>query len=315
MFFKIFINNQTAEEEADLFYWTQGSGYPVYKDYVVFVTDPDGHRSKQDLWLAMHPNPKQQFGCYLKWLGSASIEHGPNESWQPTNLTTNCVIGQWGVVKEIEMLSKLRHVHLVSLIGYCNENGEMVLVYDYMTRGTLREHLYKTNNPLLSWETRLNICIGAAKGLHYLHTGAKRTIIHRDVKSTNILLDENWVAKVSDFGLSKNGQDCYRRGTLAEIIDEKISDQIAPGCLRKFGEVANSCLHPEGCERPAMDEVVWGLEFALELQKGAQKIGGNVSDAMSENQEVSFLIQEEVSTMNDNGIENKGNVAEKSVLQ
>ncbi|KAI3760860.1 hypothetical protein L1987_51260 [Smallanthus sonchifolius] len=54
--FKIFINNQTAEVEADLFYWTQGSGYPVFKDYIVFVSDPDGRRSKQDLWVALHPN-------------------------------------------------------------------------------------------------------------------------------------------------------------------------------------------------------------------------------------------------------------------
>ncbi|XP_047326823.1 receptor-like protein kinase FERONIA [Impatiens glandulifera] len=118
--------------------------------------------------------------------------------------------GEKEFISEIETLSKLRHTHLVSLIGYCNDGNEMILVYEYMERGTLADHLHKNKRDgsregdatPLTWKERLNICLGAARGLDYLH---KYEVIHRDVKSENILVDLNWVAKIADFGICKVG--------------------------------------------------------------------------------------------------------------
>ncbi|KAI4385707.1 hypothetical protein MLD38_003700 [Melastoma candidum] len=108
---------------------------------------------------------------------------------------------------EIEMLSHLRHRHLISLVGYCDEQHEMIIVYEFMEKGPLKNHLYGSSLPSLCWKKRLEICIGSAKGLHYLHTGSSKAIIHRDVRSENVLLDQNFMAKLADFGASRTGPE------------------------------------------------------------------------------------------------------------
>ncbi|KAI3445520.1 hypothetical protein Pfo_002185 [Paulownia fortunei] len=104
---------------------------------------------------------------------------------------------------EIELLSRIHHKNVVSLVGFCYEQGEQMLVYEYISNGTLRDCLSGKSGFWLDWNKRLRIALDAARGLSYLHELADPPIIHRDVKSTNILLDNNLNAKVADFGLSK----------------------------------------------------------------------------------------------------------------
>ncbi|GLU18860.1 hypothetical protein SLE2022_351370 [Rubroshorea leprosula] len=114
---------------------------------------------------------------------------------------------------ELALLSRLHHKHLVGLAGFCQENAERLLVYEYMSNGSLRDHLHSKNNVeknssiLNSWKMRIKIALDAARGIEYLHNYAVPPIIHRDIKSANILLDANWMAKVSDFGLSLMGPE------------------------------------------------------------------------------------------------------------
>ncbi|PIN07658.1 Serine/threonine protein kinase [Handroanthus impetiginosus] len=109
---------------------------------------------------------------------------------------------------EIELISRLHHCHVVPLLGYCSENqgkhAERLLVFEYVSNGNLRECLDGDSGQCLDWNTRVVIALDAARGLEYLHEAAAPRILHREVKSTNILLDEKWRAKITDLGMAKH---------------------------------------------------------------------------------------------------------------
>ncbi|KAJ0628689.1 putative protein kinase RLK-Pelle-CrRLK1L-1 family [Helianthus annuus] len=106
---------------------------------------------------------------------------------------------------EVDMLIKAKHDNIVSLLGFCDEADEMILICEYASNGSLDKYLGNGSTTSFTWSRRLNICLNIAQGLHHLHNGlpGENTIIHRDIKSDNILLDDKWVAKIADFGLSK----------------------------------------------------------------------------------------------------------------
>ncbi|KAF1875143.1 hypothetical protein Lal_00007759 [Lupinus albus] len=114
--------------------------------------------------------------------------------------------------REIELLARLHHRHLVSLRGFCIKKHERFLIYEYMGNGSLKDHLHSPGKTPLTWRTRIQIAIDVANALEYLHFYCDPPLCHRDIKSSNTLLDENFVAKIADFGLaqaSKNGSICF----------------------------------------------------------------------------------------------------------
>ncbi|XP_047080246.1 leucine-rich repeat receptor protein kinase HPCA1-like [Lolium rigidum] len=207
--------------------------------------------------------------------------------------------------EEIARTEKLRHHHLLSLLGYCKENDEMILIYDYMAHGTLHGRLYgyNTEEPPLTWRQRLDVCIGAARALYYLH---KRSIIHGDLTTTKILLDKTWVAKVSlsraispkqHYWCNDKESDVYSFGVmLFEVLCARAAFDLtlprnqlnlvecAQNCKKKGildlivdpyleGKIAPRCLNKffktaQKCvtDHPSMREVLKGLEMCLSEQ-------------------------------------------------
>ncbi|KAH7863992.1 hypothetical protein Vadar_024394 [Vaccinium darrowii] len=406
--FNIYINNQTAFQDADVIAWSGGMGIPFYKDFSIYVAD--GQSSNDMLWLALSPTndmKPEYFDAILNGLeifklsdansnlagpnptmsdmmkkqleeaaekpfaadpnkktyttaliggaagGAAAFafvaaavvgykkksklvgSQSRNSSWLPiynnshtsgtkstisgkshgsTNISSdaasNCryfslgeiqhatknfdesnVIGVGGFGKvykgiidgdtkvaikrsnpsseqgvnefltEIEMLSKLRHRHLVSLIGFCEDNNEMILVYDYMGKGTMREHLYKNNKITLSWKQR-----------------RQQLTEKSDVYSFGVVLFEALCARPAlnpslpkeQVSLADWALHCQRKGTLEDIIDPQLKGKISPECLKKFAETAEKCLADHGTDRPSMGDVLWNLEFALQMHENPE---------------------------------------------
>lgn len=125
---------------------------------------------------------------------------------------------------ELALLTRLHHKHLVGLVGFCQEEDERLLVYEYMSNGALHDHLHSKDNVerkssmLNSWKMRVRVALDAARGIEYLHSYAVPPIIHRDIKSSNILLDTNWTARVSDFGLSLMGPESGQGYTSSRAV-------------------------------------------------------------------------------------------------
>ncbi|OEL21219.1 putative receptor-like protein kinase [Dichanthelium oligosanthes] len=249
---------------------TKISQRTAYTDYVIITTGS----GQMDLWIALHPDLSTRPEYYDAILNG--LEPGGRNSKVAAQAATGVAVGGFAIMlfaclgmciicrlpsnlcrhftfEEIQAAtSNFDETYLLGNGGF--GNGLHEFRTEVKTLSMLRhphlEHLYSTKKSPLRWKQRLEICIGAARGLHYLHTGAKQTIIHRDVKTANILLDDKLMAKVLDFGLSKASLDfdnthampCQKKGVLSEIIDPHLQGAITPECFRKFAKTAEQCV-------------------------------------------------------------------------
>lgn len=147
------------------------------------------------------------FGFVFKgWVeenGTAPARPGSGTTVAVKSLKPDALQGHREWVAEVDFLGQLHHPNLVKLIGYCIEDDQRLLVYEFLPRGSLENHLFRRPLPL-PWSNRIKIALGAAKGLAFLHEGSE-PVIYRDFKTSNILLDAEYNAKLSDFGLAKAG--------------------------------------------------------------------------------------------------------------
>ncbi|KAK8977703.1 hypothetical protein V6N11_013484 [Hibiscus sabdariffa] len=145
------------------------------------------------------------FGVVYKGIIDENVRPGfPSTAVAVKQLNPDGFQGDREWLAEVNYLGQFSHPNLVKLIGYCCEDDHRLLVYEHMSSGCLEKHLFRRSGRGLTWSKRMKIALGAAKGLAFLH-GAERPVIYRDFKTSNILLDGDFNAKLSDFGLAKDG--------------------------------------------------------------------------------------------------------------
>ncbi|KAK8336982.1 hypothetical protein V6Z11_A09G157800 [Gossypium hirsutum] len=169
-------------------------------------------------------------------------------------------------INELNVISRLKHENLVRLTGWCHEKSQLLLVYEYMPNGSLESHLHG-EKPTLSWHVRYKIAIGLASALQYLHEGEEQCVLHRDIKSDNVLLDLDFTTKLCDFGVSKlvdrgeRTQTTMVVGTPGYLAPEYMQEQRArkETDMYCFGIVALEICRGRRPRNGALVRVVWQL--------------------------------------------------------
>ncbi|KAJ6902878.1 proline-rich receptor-like protein kinase PERK9 isoform X2 [Populus alba x Populus x berolinensis] len=152
---------------------------------------------------------------------------------------------------EVEIISRIHHRHLVSLVGYCISDTRRLLVYDYVPNNTLHFHLHEVGRPALDWATRVKIAAGAARGLAYLHEDCHPRIIHRDIKSSNILLDINFEAKARPLL-----NHALENEEFESLADPRLEKNYIESEMFQMIEAAAVCVRHSATKRPRMGQVV-----------------------------------------------------------
>ncbi|KAG5046150.1 hypothetical protein JHK86_015556 [Glycine max] len=181
----------------------------------------------------------------------------------------------------LDLLAKLRHPHLVSLLGHCidgvvgeNNEANVFLIYEYVSNGTFQTYLSGDSpGKVFNWSERLSVLINVAKAVHFLHTGMIPGFFKNRLKTNNILLNENWMAKLSDYGLSIiseetdacgasfNSQDGWK-----QVVDPVLQATCSKESLLVVISITNKCISSESWSRPSIEDVLWNLQYASQIQ-------------------------------------------------